>query len=195
MASKPKLRWFQFSLQTFLLSVTLVSVLCATGSYIGWWYIGYILRSVFLPIATYIGWVVRMTMLGVVAVGSVIAITRSVEFVRLLGAAVVGLLACWFVIFYGAMARIRFGFDHSGATPHDNDMSHFVTAWQQYAFAIPILGLLLGCVIIWRWSKQKVLVEEIVQTLWILALIWVGLAIIVWQIMNIPSFYGMRLQY
>ena len=71
----------------------------------------------------------------------------------------------------------------------------FVTAHRAHAFVIPIAGLLLGITIIWRWPKLDVLVELVVAVLWVLAFLWAGFVLIIWQVQNIPMFHGMRWHY
>ncbi len=182
--------------------VTLVAVLCSIGTYIGWGFILDLICSTLCSIGTYIGWRVPLAILVLAIVGGIIAVTRSVEavtrnveVVRLLAAVVVGLLACLFVALYNNFARDRFRVDHPGETLSATPLGAFVTAHQQQVYAIPVLGLLLGCLIIWRWPKSKDLIELVVQALWILAFMWAGNVLIVWQAQNIPLFSGMRWHY
>jgi hypothetical protein len=60
---------------------------------------------------------------------------------------------------------------------------------------VPVIGLLLGITIIWRWPKLDVLMELVVACLWVLAFLWAGFVLIVWQMQNIPIFHGMRWHY
>ena len=140
-------------------------------------------------------WLTGSALLVLAIVVGIFAVTRSVEVVKLLASVVTGLLACWFVVLYDSSARIRFSFDHPGETLHGPDMGQFVAVYQQYAYAIPILGLLMGSFIIWRWSKSKFLIELVVQVLWILAFMWAGLVLILWQVQNIPMFTAMHWHY
>jgi hypothetical protein len=67
--------------------------------------------------------------------------------------------------------------------------------YDKYACVAPLGALLVGIVIIWRWPNSHVLIEVIVSTLWVLALVWAGYILIFWQLMNIPLFYGLRSHY
>jgi hypothetical protein len=71
----------------------------------------------------------------------------------------------------------------------------FVTAHRTHAYVVPLTGLLLGIIIIWRWPKLHVLIELVVASLWVLAFLWAGFVLIVWQVQNIPIFHGMRWHY
>ncbi len=144
-ASTPKHRFrFQYRLRTLLLVVTIAALLCSIGTCIGW----------------------HLAILVLAIVGGIIAVTSSVELVRLLAAVVTGLLACLFVVLYDSYARIRFGFDHPGETlNYRPELGIFVAVYQHYAYAVPILGLLLGSFIIWRWPKSRFLIELIVHVL------------------------------
>ena len=64
-----------------------------------------------------------------------------------------------------------------------------------HAFAVPIVGLLLGILIIWRWPKRQVPTEVLVSVMWVLSLVWVGFVLLMWQTQNIPIFHGMRGHY
>ena len=187
---------FQFSLRTLLIVVTLVSVLCSIATYIGWRFIWNSMWNPLRSIGTDTGWRVPLTILAFVAVVGIIAYTRSVELVRLLAAVLIGLAACSFVASYNDLAEIRFGFDHPGQTLTARPaIGEFVTAHEQHAYALPVVGLLLGSLIIWRWPKAKVLIELVVQTLWLLAFIWAGLVLLLWQVQNIPVFKAMQWHY
>jgi hypothetical protein len=192
----PRLRWFQFSLRTLLVGVTLFSTLCAIGTCIGWSFVWDCLLTPLCSIGACIGWCVPSGILVVVVVGGVIAKTRSVELVRLLGAVAISLAASGFVTLFDCYAAIRFPFDHSGQTSQAvPDIALFVTVHRLHAYAIPALGLLLGSLILWRRPRSKVLIELVVQSLWILAFTWAGLVLVVWQIRNIPLFSAMHWHY
>jgi hypothetical protein len=136
--------------------------------------------------------------------------TRSVQVVRLLAAVVIALASCSFVVSYDKLAYIRYPFDHPNADGHYEPPgqtlggfvlesrpsgAEFVTAHRTHAYVVPLIGLLLGIPIIWRWPKLPVLVELVVASLWIFAFLWAGLVLIVWQMQNIPIFHGMRWHY
>jgi uncharacterized membrane protein len=70
-----------------------------------------------------------------------------------------------------------------------------MTEHRKHAYAAPIVGLLLGSLIIWRWPDRPALLEVVVSALWILSLVWVGCALLLWQMQNIPVFHGMRWHY
>ena len=173
--SREKRPWFQFSLRTLLVFTTLVCLLCSTATYIGW---GFVWDSISIwdplcSIGSYIGWGMPLAVLTLIAIVGVIAYTRSVELVRLLAAVMIGLASCLFVAAYNNLAENRFTFDHPGQTLQARtNLGVFVTVHQHHAYAIPVSGLLLGSVIIWRRPKSKVLIELVVQTLWLLAFMW-----------------------
>jgi hypothetical protein len=193
---KSKPRWYQFSLRTLLLGVTLVSVLCSIATYIGWDFIWGSIWNPLCYIAACIDWAMPLVILVLLAVAGVIAYTRSVEVVRLLAAVVIGLASCFFVAAYDGMAEIRFRHDHPGQELRARSVSgEFVTAHRQHAYAIPVVGFLLGCLIIRRRPKSKVWIELVVQTLWILAFMWACFVLIIWQVQNIPIFSGGRWHY
>ena len=143
----------------------------------------------------YIGWRVPLAVLVSAAVGGVIAKTRSIEFVRLLGAVIVGLLACWFVVDFDSSASARFRFDHPGEHLTGTNLGEFVNNYKNYAYAIPVLGLLVGCIFIWLPPRSKVLLELVVQALWILAFMWVCTVLIDWEWQNVPFFSAMHWHY
>jgi hypothetical protein len=138
---------------------------------------------------------VALTILAVITVGGVIAMTRSVQVVRLLAAVSIALAACLFVIGYDGSSHIRFQFDHPGQTLTGCYAGHFVTTYGKYACAVPLAALLMGIVIIWRWPNSHALFEVVVSTLWVLAFIWAGLILLIWQAQNIPIFSGMQWHY
>jgi hypothetical protein len=185
---KPKRRRLQYSLRTLLVIVTLLSALCSVGTCIGW---GVVLSS----IGTCIGSVEALTILAAITAGGVIAITRSVQVVRLLAAVSIALAACQFVIWYDGVSRIRFQFDHPGQTLTGCYAGQFVTTYGKYASAVPLAALLMGTLTIWRWPNSHALFEVVVSTLWVLAFIWAGLILVIWQVQNIPIFSGMRWHY
>ncbi len=136
--------------------------------------------------------------------------TRSVQIVRLLAAVTIAFASCSFVALYDGFAYIRYPYDHPNADgryePAGQTLGgfviqsrpsagEFVTAQRTHAYVVPLIGLLLGTTIIWRWPKFHVLIELVVASLWILACLWAGLVVIVWQIQNIPVFHGMRWHY
>ena len=136
--------------------------------------------------------------------------TRSVQLVRLLAAVVIACAACWFVVYYDGFAYARYPFDHPNADAHReppddafgkfvitsrSNGGEFITAHCTHAYVVPLAGLLLGIIIIWRWPQLHVLIELVVASLWVLAFLWVGLVLIVWQMQNIPLFHSMRFHY
>ena len=129
------------------------------------------------------------------AVGGIIVKTRSVEFVRLLGAVIVGLLACCFVVEFDSAASARFASDHRGEHLTGTDVGQFVTNYKNYAYAIPVLGLLIGCIFIWLPPRSKVLTELAIQTLWVFAFMWACTVLLEWEWQNVPFFSAMRWHY
>ena len=136
--------------------------------------------------------------------------TRSVQLIRLLAAVVIAFAACSFVAWYDGLAYIRYPFDHPNADGHRESADafsgfildesrpsggEFVTAHRTHAYAVPLAGLILGSIIIWRWPTLHVLFELVVAALWVLAFLWAGFVLIVWQMQNIPIFHGMRWHY
>ena len=194
--SQEKRPWFQFSLRTLLAFTTLVCLLCSIATYIGWGFVWESIWESLCSIGSYIGWGVPLAVLTLLAVVGVVAYTRSVELVRLLAAVMIGLASCLFVAAYNNLAETRFPFDHPGQTLRARpDLGVFVTVHRHHAYVIPVAGLLLGSVIIWRWPKSKVLIELVIQTLWLLAFTWAGIVLLLWQIQNIPIFSAMRWHY
>jgi hypothetical protein len=120
---------------------------------------------------------------------------RSVQVVRLLAAVAIAHAACWFAVFYDGVSRIRFQFDHPRDMVIGSRFGEFVAVHGTHAHAVPLLTLLVGILIIWRWPKSQALMEALVSSLWILSLVWAGLILINWQVQNIPTFSGMRLHY
>jgi hypothetical protein len=121
--------------------------------------------------------------------------TRHAEIIRLLTAVMIGLMACLFVMRYDDLSHVRFRFDHPEEDMTPTHLSEFVKAHSRHAFAVPVVGLLLGSLVLWRWPNSHALVELILSLLWILAFLWVGLVLILWQVQNIPLFSGMRFHY
>ena len=184
----PKRHRFQYSLRTLLVIVTLVSALCSIGTCIGW-------RVVLSTIGSGIDSGVAVTILAVITVGGVIAMTRSEQVVRLLAAVSISLAACLFVTGYDGSSHIRFQFDHPGQTLTGCSAGQFVRTYGKYAYAVPLAALLMGALIIRRWPNSHALFEVVVSTLWVLTFIWAGLILMIWQAQNIPIFSGMRLHY
>ena len=120
--------------------------------------------------------------------------TRSLQLVRLLASVAISLAACLFVVAYNHASATRFQFDHPGATTV-TPFNEFVGAYGICAYAVPLAGLLVGTLTLWRRPNSHVLIELIVSALWVLALIWSGLVLLSWQIQNIPIFSGMRWHY
>jgi hypothetical protein len=138
--------------------------------------------------------------------------TRAVQIVRLFTATTVMSAACFFVVQYDRLAAIRYPFDHPHADGHwippggplgngrfvpesRPQAAEFVSAYCTYAYAVPIAGLLLGILFIWRWPQRPVLTELVVSAMWVLGLIWAGFVLLEWQIQNIPVFHGMYWHY
>ena len=129
--------------------------------------------------------------------------TRSIQLVRLLASVTVALGACLFVVLYDQFSYIRYPFDHPDAeghlaAPHQFILanrppgSEFLTAHRAHAYVVPIVGLLIGILVIWRWSQFPALAELVVSAMWVLAFLWAGFAIVMWQVQNVPLFHGMR---
>ena len=89
---------------------------------------------------------------------------RGVQLIRLLTSVVIMLAACFFVEHYDRLSAIRLCFDHPSADGWAAEAGKslfesepvfcgFVRLHRTYAFAVPIAGLLLGILIIWRWPK------------------------------------------
>lgn len=136
--------------------------------------------------------------------------TRSVQLVRLSAAVVTALAACWFVTLYDRAAYTRYPFDHPDADGHREppgeafgefviasrvQAGEFITAHRAHAYVVPLAGLLLGITVVWRWPDRQMLIELIVAILWVLAFLWAGAVLIVWQLQNTPVFHGMRWHY
>ena len=132
--------------------------------------------------------------------------TRSVQLIRLLTSVLIAFSACYFVDIYNSTATTRITCDHPNAEllrTQSGELilypgtaaGNLVTEHHTYAYAIPLTGLLLGILIIWRWPQYAALTEAVVSSMWILGLVWVGLVILIWQIQNIPIFSGGRLHY
>jgi hypothetical protein len=74
-------------------------------------------------------------------------------------------------------------------------MYAFVVSHAHHAYAVPVAGLLVGSLLIWRRPNWHAIQGVVVAALWILALLWAGHIIVAWQIQNIPIFSGMRWHY
>jgi hypothetical protein len=127
--------------------------------------------------------------------GGLIAMTRSVQFVRLLAAVTISLATCRFVALYDQWSYLRFQYDHPGEKLNKSDAGYFVADYSKYAYVVPLAGLAAGILTIWRRPNSPVLVEVIVSVLWVLAFTWVGLVLILWQVFNVPTISSMRLHY
>jgi len=136
--------------------------------------------------------------------------TRGVQLVRLVAAVAIALAACAFVTLYDRLSYARYCLDHPNADGHREPPGEafgefviesrvpagaFITAHRAHAYVVPLAGLLLGLMVIWRWPNLHVLIELIVASLWILAFLWAGFVLIAWQMQNIPIFHGMRWHY
>jgi len=121
--------------------------------------------------------------------------TRGVQFVRLLASVVISLAACCFVVAYNDFSSMRMRFDHPDAEAGGIPFIVFVTTHGTYTYAVPVVALFIGVLIIWRWPNSHILIESFLSALWVLALVWAGLILLGWQIQNIPIFHGMRAHY
>jgi Trk-type K+ transport system membrane component len=137
--------------------------------------------------------------------------TRSVQLIRLLASVLIAFAACYFVVQYDAFSTIRFPFDHPQADGHWVPPSaeffgtfvreshlvgaEFVTAHRKHAYAVPVVGLLVGILVIWRWPRFHVLTELVVSAMWVLGLLWAGFAVLMWHVQNIPIYHGGRWHY
>jgi hypothetical protein len=135
---------------------------------------------------------------------------RSVQITRLLAAVAIAASACLFVKLYDGLAYVRYPFDHPEAdgyrVPPEDAFGRFeivnrpyaakfVTAHRTHAFMVPLVGLLLGVIVIWRWPDRPVLIELVVASLWVLAFLWAWFVLVVWQLQNMPIFHGSRWHY
>jgi hypothetical protein len=132
--------------------------------------------------------------------------TRGVQVIRLAVSVIVASAACFFVVMYDQMSAIRYPFDHPDAEGYHAESGEFVsyertpaslfiTSHRTHAFAVPLAGLLLGLLILWRWPTFHSLIELVMSSMWVLGLVWAGFVLVVWQVNNIPMFHGMRLHY
>ena len=83
---------------------------------------------------------------------------------RLLTSVLFAAAACTFVVGYDRMSQIRYRIDHPTAEGYwaspgefvlenQTDGGKFITAYRGYAYAVPLAGLLLGILVIWRWPR------------------------------------------
>lgn len=121
--------------------------------------------------------------------------TRTVQSIRLLAAVAVTIAACWFVQTYDGASRVRFQFDHPRETLVGTPLGRFIVDYGAYAYALPLAALPIGGLAIWRRPYSGALIEAIVSILWVLAFVWAGLVLVIWQFQNIPVFYGGQLHY
>jgi hypothetical protein len=132
--------------------------------------------------------------------------TRSVQLIRLLTSVTIATASCWFVAAYDEFSRIRYTFDHrdfdgyrteSGEVVLSSQASGgaFIATHRNHAYAVPLVGLLFGFVVLWRWQTRHALIELIISAMWVLGLVWAGFALVMWQMQNIPLFHGMRWHY
>ncbi len=122
---------------------------------------------------------------------------------RLLTSVLFAAAACTFVVGYDRMSQIRYRIDHPTAEGYwaspgefvlenQTDGGKFITAYRGYAYAVPLAGLLLGILVIWRWPRFPALAELVVSVMWFVGLVWAGFVLLMWQTQNVPVFYGMR---
>jgi hypothetical protein len=136
---------------------------------------------------------------------------RSVQLIRLLAAVLIAFAACYFVVLYDEFSTIRFPFDHPradghwippgseffGAFVHESHSiaGEFVSAHRTRAYAVPVTGLLVGILLIWRWPQFYALNELVVSAMWVLSLLWAGFVVLMWHVQNIPIYHGNRWHY
>lgn len=111
--------------------------------------------------------------------------TRGTLIVRLMAAVVISLGSCWFVYAYSYTSATRYKFDHPDGNIWMNG-AVLLLENGRYAYAVPCTLLLVGIATIWRWPNAYALIELVVSTLWITALAWSALALLIWQMQNIP---------
>ena len=132
--------------------------------------------------------------------------TRSDQIIRLLASVVIAIAACTFVAVYDSMSTVRYQFDHPNADGHWTEQREFVldhllsgaeftTTRHAYAYAIPVAGLLIGALFMWRWQQFPALIEVVIAAMWIFAAVWAAYVLLAWEAQNIPMYHGNRWHY
>lgn len=132
--------------------------------------------------------------------------TRGVQVIRLLASVLAALAACFFVVRYDQLSLTRYSFDHPDADMYRRESGEivlanrpaagtFISTHREHAYAVPLAGAVLGALILWRRPSFHVLTELVVSAMWLFSLLWPGFVLLMWQVQNIPLFYGMRLRY
>jgi hypothetical protein len=120
--------------------------------------------------------------------------TRGVQITRLSAAVAISLAACFFAVRYNEVSTIRYQFDHPNAQAN-MPLTAFLRTYGGCTYAVPLAAMMVGIAVIWRRPSWQVLLEIVVSTLWMLAILWPGLILMIWQMLNIPVFHGMQSHY
>jgi len=95
--------------------------------------------------------------------------------------------SCSFVWAYDRASLIRLNIEQ----PHNVGrrlmrVVEFLQSWERIAYLVPVLGLAVGLWATLRNKSSPLIVECTIGSMWVLSLIWVGLAVLAWQVQNIP---------
>ena len=120
-------------------------------------------------------------------------VNKNTQWVRLLAAVAVSLVACCFVAYYSRLSRLRFNYEHPGS--HLMHATDFLSQWAWIGYALPTVAFLVGVWALRRSAVSTVLLEVIIAGTWFLSLVWFGFCLLMWQAQNVPAFSHMELHF
>lgn len=103
--------------------------------------------------------------------------------VRLLAAAIAALVSCLFVSGYSLACSLSY-------RPNYPAFTEWVLRNARYAYALPIIMLLIGIWLLRRHPDRSVALECLLSLLWIGAFAWVLTALYAWQLVHIEIWSG-----
>ncbi len=113
---------------------------------------------------------------------------KKLLIVKLVGATAVSALSAWFVHLYTNASDVRFLWEHQQHSTMNGAV--FLQRFSTVGYAMPVLIGILGFLCVLRKRNQEVMTELVVWFAWLASLAWIGLALFVWQIANVPVFHG-----
>ncbi len=108
----------------------------------------------------------------------------STQHVRLAASVMVCAISAGFVMVYNRMSFMRFHSEHPDQTltPFNDCMIRYgILGW-----LLPVLVITVGLIASQR-AGREVWIEAVTQFGWILAIVWLLLSLLSWQIQSVPS--------
>ena len=105
--------------------------------------------------------------------------TRAECIIRIAFAVCAGLIGCGFVSGYHGIMYHNYVVHGDFELPA---ITNLMTSLVPWAYAIPLLAIILGIVLAWRKERNRIAVLLLTQICWLFALGWPLLCILAWQL-------------